>query len=339
MADNSVQVELSVDEQKAIKALGSVIKKFDDLGNTAKENIKKSDLAWGSFVGNIASTAVTKSLGLITSGITTLVGSIEGAVKASAEEATALQTLNIALAQTGVYTAKASKEFAAFASEIETSTGVQTEAVFQTAAYIQQINKLSNKDLKAATQATVDFASALNLDLGTATSVVSKAIDGNTKSLAKYGIAVSKGTTEAETLSNVLNALAGQQGAAEAKTRTFAGGFTLLETNIGNFQKSIGFLIAENPAVIAALGGLAKGISFLSGVLEENKAVITDFVTNVVLKLVDGLKIASDVFAFFNKGIAGVQITSKLLEQTFFGIDIALSKFGIGLDSVLQKVQ
>jgi hypothetical protein len=339
MAENSVQVELSVDEQKAIRALGSVIKKFDELGNTAKDNIKKSDIAWGSFVGNIASTAVSKGLGLISDGISTLVGSIEGAVKASAEEVTALQSLNVALAQTGTYSARASKEFANFASEIETTTGIQTEAVYQTAAYIQQVNKLSNKDLKLATQATIDFASALNLDLGSATTLVSKAIEGNTKSLAKYGIEVQKGATEAQTLSNVLRALEGQQGAAEAKTKTFAGGFTLLQTNIGNFQKSIGFLIAENPAVIAALNGLSKGISVLSGILDKNKVAITDFITNAVLKLVEGINLASDVFAFFNKGIAGFQITSKLLEQSFFAIDIALSKFGIGLDFVLQKVQ
>jgi hypothetical protein len=339
MADNSVQVELSVDEQKAIKSLASVVKKFDELGTAAKDNIKKSDIAFSSFVGNIASTAVTKGIGLITSGISTLVGSIEGAVKASAEEATALQTLNIALAQTGTFTSKASKEFAAFAGKIETTTGIQTEAIFQTAAYIQQVNKLSNKDLKQVTQATVDFSSALGIDLGSATTLVSKALEGNTKVLAKYGIEVQKGSTEAQTLTNVLKALEGQQGAAEAKTKTFAGGFTLLETNIGNFQKSIGFLIAENPAVIAALTGLSKGIAFLSGIVEANKGAITDFVTNAVLKLVEGLNLAASVFSFFNKGIAGVQITAKLLEQSFFAVDIALSKFGLGLDSVLQKVQ
>lgn len=339
MADNSVQVELSVDEQKAIKSLSSVVKKFDELGSAAKDNIKKSDIAFGSFVGNLASSAVSKGIGLITSGISTLVGSIESAVKASAEEATSLQTLNVALAQTGTFSAKASKEFAAFAGEIETTTGIQTEAIFQTAAYIQQVNKLSNKDLKQATQATIDFSSALGIDLGSATTLVSKAIEGNSKAFAKYGIEIQKGATEAQTLANVLKALEGQQGAAEAKTKTFAGGFTLLETNIGNFQKSIGFLIAENPAVIAALGGLSKGIAFLSGVFESNKGAITDFVTNAVLKLVEGLNLASTVFSFFNKGIAGVQITAKLLEQSFFAVDIALSKFGLGLDFVLQKVQ
>jgi hypothetical protein len=100
MADGSVQVELSVDEQKALKALTSLTKKFEDFGDSAKNSIKKSDLAWGSFVGNLASTAISKGLGLISDGVSTLVGSIEGAVKASAQEVTALQSLNVALAQT-----------------------------------------------------------------------------------------------------------------------------------------------------------------------------------------------------------------------------------------------
>lgn len=339
MADNSVQVELSVDEQKAIRALGSVVKKFDELGSAAKDNIKKSDIAWGSFVGNLASSAVTKSFSLFSDGISALVGSISDAVKGSAEAQKALNDFNVSLAQSGKYSKAASEEFDAFSDSIEKATGIEAEAVLETAGFIQQINKLSTQDLKQATQSTVDFASALNLDLGTATTIVAKAIDGNTTGLKKYGIEVAKGSTESERLSNVLNALAGFSGAAEAKVKTFSGGFELFKITVDDFRESIGDIIIQNPAVIASLRGLSEGIRLLSKLFADNKGAITDFITNAVLKLVDSLKFASDVFAFFNKGIAGFQITSKLLEQSFFAVDIALSKFGLGLDSVLQKVQ
>jgi hypothetical protein len=332
MADGTVSVELTLEEQQALKAITALTKKFEEFGGKVESTVKKSDMAWGSFVGNLAANAATKAVGLLTDGIQYLTGSISDAVKASAEEAKALQVLNVSLAQTGQYSDKASKSFKELASEIETTTGIQSEAVYETAAYIQQINKLSNKDLEAVTRATVDFAAAMQLDLGTASGYVSKALAGNEKALRKFGITLTDGANSGQRFTEVMAALSRQQGAAEAQTKTFAGGWQLLQTNIGNFQKSIGFLITENPAVIAALKGLSNGVAFLASIIEKNKTAINDFITNGVLKLVDSLKFLSSIAATFNTGLAMWEVGFNFLAKAVLTTQNAILKSGIALN-------
>jgi hypothetical protein len=334
MAEGTVSVELTIEEQKALKAIASLQSKFQEFGDKAEKSFKKSDLALASFAGNLASTVVTKGLGLLVDGFQSLVGSIEDAAKMAAESQQAVTNLGVALAQTGQFTKEGLKAFEDYADAVEKTTGISGEAVLETATFIQQVNKLSQRELKQATQATIDFAAALNLDLGTATSIVAKGIDGNTAGLKKYGVEVAKGATESERLANVLNALSGVSGAAEAKTKTFAGGFELFKVSIEDFRKAIGFLIIENPAVIAALQGISKGVQFLTGIISANKGAITDFITNGVLKLVESFSFAADIVVFFNKAFAGFDIVGKLFQQALFSIDSGLREFSITTQEV-----
>lgn len=339
MAENTVQVELSIEEQKALKALTTLSKKFEDFGDDAQKAIKKSDMALASFAGNLASTAVTKGLELISYGFDSLVGSISEATKMAAESQQAQTNLAIALAQTGKYTEKGTQSFFDYADAVEKSTGIAGEAVLETASYIQLVNKLSQEDLKRATQATIDFSAALNIDLGTATSLVTKAIEGNVKGLAKYGLEIQKSSNDTQQLANVLNALQGVSGAAEAKTKTFAGGFSLFRVAIEDFRKAIGFLIIENPAVIASLKGLSTGVQFLTSIISNNKAAITDFITNGVIKLVESLSFASDIVTFFNKRIGGIEIVGKMFEQGLLLAGNAVRGFSIAVNEGLNYLK
>ena len=339
MAENTVQVELSIEEQKALKALTTLSKKFEEFGDDAQKSIKKSDLALASFAGNLAAIAAAKGLELVSDGFRFLVGSIGEATKMAAESQQAQANLSIALAQTGKFTVAGAKAFEDYADSVEKSTGISGEAVLETASFIQQINKLSQQDLKKATQATIDFSAALNVDLGTASSLVGKAIEGNTTGLKKFGIEVQKGATDTERLNNVLTALQGVSGAAEAKTKTFAGGFALFNVAIEDFRKAIGFLIIENPAVIASLKGLSQGLQFFTGILTANKGAITDFITNAVIKLVESLRFAADVVVFFNKAFAGFEIVGKIFQQGLFIAENAIRSFGLAINEGVVAIR
>ena len=91
MAENSVQVELSIEEQKALRALATLSKKFEDFGDNAQKSIKKSDMALASFAGNLAATAAQKGLGLISDAFSNLGGFIVDSAKAAAESETSLK--------------------------------------------------------------------------------------------------------------------------------------------------------------------------------------------------------------------------------------------------------
>jgi len=286
MADGSVQVELSVDEQKALKALTSLTKKFEDFGDSAKNAIKKGDIALATFAGNIASSAVSKGFDLLTGGVKSLVGNIEDAIISAGESQKAINNLNVTLAQTGAYTKQGAKAFAEYADAVEKTTGISGEAVLQTASFIQQVNKLSQKELKQATQATIDFASAYDIDLNTATNIVSKAIDGNVSSLKKYGIEVNKSIDSSNQFSSVITALSSVSGSASEKVKTFSGGWDLFKTTIDDFRKSIGFLIVDNPAVVKALSILSGGISSFANIINENKSTIIQLINSAFVPLI-----------------------------------------------------
>lgn len=339
MAENTVSVELSIEEQKALRAIASLQNRFQEFGKEAEKSFKKSDMALASFAGNLASNAVTKGIGLIVSGFQSLVGNIGEAVSSAAEGEKAINDFGVALAQTGKYTREGVTAFADYADAVEKTTGISAEAVLGTATFIQQVNKLSQKDLKSATQATIDFSSALGIELSTAANIVAKSIEGNVAGLKKYGIEVQKSNDESQQLANTLNALSGFAGASEAKVKTFAGGFELFKISIDDFRKSIGSLIIENPAVIASLQGISKGVQFLTNIILSNKDSITDFITNGVLKLIESLKFASEIVVFFNKGIAGFEIVGKMFQVALFEIDSAIRNFGITTQEATKSLK
>jgi len=339
MAEGSVQVELSIDEQKALRAITSLTKKFEDLGEGAKKSFGKGDAALASFAGNLASAAVTKGFALIGDGLSFIKDSIGGFISAAAEQEKAVNSLNTSLAITGNYTKEAAKDFQDYASSIQASTGIGDDAVLNSASLIQNIAKLTTDQLKQATSSAVQFSSAMGIGLDSASSLIGKALEGNVGALGRYGVAVKAGANETETFQNVMKAMSAFAGTAESKLNTFGGSFEALKGNAGDVQETLGFMITQSPSVIAAITALNKGVLFLDQTFKNNSKAVSDFVTNGVLLLVDGLRMAGDAFAYFNKVIAGFQIAGKLLEQSFFGIDRALSQFGLGIDTVLQKIQ
>lgn len=339
MAEGSVSVELSVDEQKALKALTSLTQKFDSFGKNAEKTIKKTDMAFASFAGNLAASAVSKGFSLLASGIKNIVFSVDDLIGAAANQEKVLNELNTALAISGKFSKEASKDFQDFASNIQNTTGVGDEAVLALGAQIQNISRVSVDELKKATEATIQFSSALGIDLNSAGTLVGKALEGNVASLQRYGLSVKKGATDTETFNNVVNALGAFSGTAESKLNTFAGSFAAFRGRVGDLNESIGTIIIQSPAVVAAIKGFEKGIFFLDKVIKENSGAIREFTTQAILGLVNSLKVAADIFAFFNKGFAGFEITGKIFQQALFGIDIALSNFNLGLDTVIGKIQ
>lgn len=261
MAENSVQVELSIEEQKALRALATLSKRFEEFGDNAQKSIKKSDMALASFAGNLAATAAQKGLGLIADAFANLGGFIVDSAKAAAESETSLNRLNVSLAQTGILTEETSKRFQDLASEIQATTAFEDDAVIASAALIQSLGRLSSDGLERATKAATDLAATFNLDLETASRLVGKAAEGNTTALGKLGIEFAKGSTDAETFANVLQTIEQRfGGAAKEQARTFAGAIAQLSNVWGDLKETVGGIIIQNPAVIAAFNTLKSVI-------------------------------------------------------------------------------
>lgn len=265
----------------------------DKLGVVLEQNEKKAKSLGGALqvaLGTFASTAVTKGLSLAADGFRTLTDFISSSVDASAESEAALKRLEIALGQTGQLSKETLVSFQDFAAQIQATTAFEDDLVISNIALIQSLARLDSEGLKRATNAALDLSTALGIDLETASRVVAKAAEGNTAALGKLGIEFEKGSTNAQTFSNVLSTIEQRfGGAAQAQVKTFAGTITQLSNIWGDLKENIGAAITQNPAVIAAFGVLRDTVISLSKAISTAfGAVSQDATANFFRLIFDG---------------------------------------------------
>jgi hypothetical protein len=242
--------------------------KKDELSSALDKNTTKAKslgTALQVAVGSFAATAAIKGISLLTDGVGTLVNFLEDSVKASAESETSLKQLTVALAQTGKLTGETVKSFQDLATQIQATTAFEDDAVISSIALIQSLARLDSDGLKRATIAATNLAATFNIDLDTAARLVGKAAEGNTTAFGKLGIQFEKGTTNAETFSNVLGTLESRfGGSAAAQAQTYSGALTQLTNVYGDLKENIGAIVSQSPVVIAAFNTLKSVIISLS---------------------------------------------------------------------------
>jgi hypothetical protein len=100
---------------------------------------------------------------------------------------------------------------------------------------------MSVDTLEKVTPLVLDFASAMNLDLGTAFRVVQNANEGNSDALKRYGIHVDDAKVKAEGFNAVLEVMQNNfKGTAEEIAKSGIGPMKQFENTLGNFKELIG---------------------------------------------------------------------------------------------------
>ena len=182
------------------------------------------------------------------------------------------------------------------ASSLQKMTTFGDEAIIGVQASIGAFIK-SEDQIKKATEATLDMAVAMGMDLKGAGDLIAKTLGSSTNAMSRYGIEVTGavGSTERlESLTNNIAELFGGQASAQAETLT--GKLEQTKNAIGDAGESLGELLA--PAVMHT----ANAIAFLSNKLVSGAKFIGD--------LIKGEETATDTTNEF----AGAQ--KKLAEET-----------------------
>ena len=236
----------------------------------ASKGIKKiqGDVGVLSKIGKIAGGIMV--VGAVVEGVQAAITVVDDLTRAAREDAASQALLADALKQVGLegYTAAAEKAATAamdlgFADEeYRKALGLTARATGDFAA--------SQEILTSA----MDLAAAKGIDLETATTAITKAYQGSTGSLSRYGIQLEKGATGTE----VLTALQGKFGtAAETAAGTSEGAWKRLGLQFGEVQEELGakllpiidalasFLIEQViPIVMEIIGELEKWFAVVS---------------------------------------------------------------------------
>jgi hypothetical protein len=195
MADKRANLILTLRDE-----VSSGLKKLNGVVTSVKENFLAVTVAIGSVV------AVGVSL-----------------VKSALESEDAINKLNIALKNQGIFSASLSKEMQAYATELQRTSTFSDEAILRTQAMLTTFG-LAGRKMKDATQSTLDLASGLGIDLNQAAMLVGKAFAGETGTLSRFGIIVDENIPRAERFAAAIQQINQRFGGeAAAATQTFSG--------------------------------------------------------------------------------------------------------------------
>lgn len=193
-------------------------------------------------IGGVESSFSKFKMGLagVATGLAAVIAASWSAVKAYMESETAVSRLNIALRNQGQDVSKVSKELTAYAAELQKTTTFTDEAIVGAMSLMTSFG-LSGETLKRTTKAAMDLSQGLGIDLHTASMLLSKAYQGNTEALSRYGIKVDESIPKAlkfEAIMAQLNSRFG--GASEAALNTTAGRITNLTNRIDELKERVG---------------------------------------------------------------------------------------------------
>lgn len=294
MAESSIRISLELADAAAQKSLTDFITKAGQADKATKQlhdtsestfseigvHIGKATGIYEIFAGNLAANLVIEAFDFMRESAHKLFETfiVEG-VKAAEETQNAINSLNVALAQSGHYSKEASDDFLEFSEGLQKTTTFSHDAIVQNAALIESLGRLDSEGLKRATKAALDLATATGKDLPAASELVAKAANGNITALNKMGLSLQTGRTHAETFGNALAAIEEHfGGAAESKVNTYSGAVAQASNSFKDLTEQIGNVVVKNPVFIELIHEVNNILNELTGTLEEQTGAFAQLV-------------------------------------------------------------
>jgi len=190
----------------------------------------------------------TKSIGKYALGVGGAVLAVKALVKIGKDLSAAYFTqekaetkLTSAIKATGKSHEISTRSMKEYAAQLQQVTIYGDEATLSAMAMLQQLGNLGENELKDVTKATQDFASAMNLDLETAASLIGKTLGSSTNALTRYGVEVDMSLGKNERLAALVGEVEKKfGGAAVAMGETAFGSAEKLNNAWGDLQETGG---------------------------------------------------------------------------------------------------
>jgi len=193
------------------------------------------------------------------------VAEIEAAVEAASAQEQADIRLSNAVSTLGGDTAGMTAHLKEQASALQRSTIYTDEQVQAAQALLVSLGRLSGQGLDRATKAAVALAQGLGVDLESAATLLSKAAQGNTQQLARYGIVLDESLSKSQKFEAVLSFVEKRFGSlAEAMGTSFQGRLIQAQHAFGELQETLGKLIIKNDTVVEALRQISLALANLN---------------------------------------------------------------------------
>ncbi len=277
-----------------ISVLADTKKFADGMSATGKQAGGLSTAMKGIGVAAVAGLAIAGAA---------MVGFIATSIKAAGESEKIAAQTNAAIASTGMAAGRTAEQVSDLALRLSRVSGIDDEAIQSASNLLLTFTQIKGVNFDAATKAALDMSVALGTDLGSAATLVGKALNDPIKgmsALSRVGVAL---TDDQKALIESLVAVgdtAGAQavilgelntqfgGSAEAFGNTYLGSIERVKNAFGNIQELVGgaFLpvltqvfgkvagvlesVADSPAFAAFLTNFT---SWVTGLLSGQSAI------------------------------------------------------------------
>ena len=307
MSNAKVGIDITADASKASDEFG----RFKKSGTESLDKIKKSSVALkAALTVGVAGAAVVATAAL--AGVAVVARKFVEVsaewIEASNKQEDAVNALNASLESTGQLTPELSQKYQDLASAFQAVTTTGDEELLPMMGKLASIGGIQEDQMKASTQAALDLAAGLGMDLNSAVLMVSKAATGNTDTLSRYGIAFEKTGDKAADFEAVLKLINAQFGGqAQAKAETFSGKIKQLSNRWGDVKEMMGAALKE--ALLPMLGVMSKGVTFVENFVKAHRTdLILGFAKGLSF-IVKALGLATKVGALYVAGLGDMIAT------------------------------
>ena len=271
------------DQQSYFAQVSGEVEKFKgkDLAGTQK-NLNKEIANTNSGLGSMSSNFRAMALKAIAAtaaivGTYVSIQTLSTAVKDAAREEVEINKLTNALKGVGITTQEATDYYVKWADSLEKSTGKEAEAIISLISFGTQLG-LTQSQLQKMIPTAIDLSVATGDSLEGAFQRLNNTLSGSAGSFGK-AIPEIKSLTEEQLKAGVaIDMVSGKfQGTAAAALDTASGSWQGLQIAIGDFVKTIGQIVIQNPEVIKSVNELKAGITELTDVVFKNSGALVKF--------------------------------------------------------------
>ncbi len=229
--NDEASAKIKAFEQNYVNAMNRVKKSADDASSATRGSFTK--------IGNAIENLKGKYLA-VSAGLTGIIMAGSRLVSMMMEQEKAENKLAKAMANTGQYSRDSFESLVKYSETIQQLTIYSDEVVLAEMAILQTFG-LSEQQMKRATTAAMDLASARDMELRSAIMLVGKAYAGNVAMLHKYGITITETNDKTKQFEMVLGELERRfGGSAQAELQTYAGKWRQYMNAIGEAGEMMG---------------------------------------------------------------------------------------------------
>lgn len=231
----------------------------------ASGTVSKIERSFAS-LGTTIKTGLLVSLAAVGTAFTAATGFLLQSTKASAEAEDGIKKLGNALADLGPKSGAVRDALVAQAEALQKVTKYEDDAIIAGQAFAAGFIK-SEEGLKRVTQAAVDLAAGLGIELQTSFELLTKASQGSTAALGRYGLVLDESLAPAQKFAALQQLIAERFGGrAVADVDTYAGAIAQLRNSYDDLQEAAGGAITENE-------GVRKAIQELNATLRDEGTI------------------------------------------------------------------